>query len=99
MFITADGARTAFRRRPGLAAFLERCAELFEVAVFTAGSQVRTPRVFPPLSGRFCMPAQKLKAVPGRDSNALELPKRAITSHAVSTPSAQYLPSICSLVR
>ena len=41
VFITADGSRTAFERRPGLGAFLARVAQLFEVAVFTAGSQAR----------------------------------------------------------
>ena len=40
IFLSEDGSRTAFKRRPGLTPFLERCAELFEVVVFTAGSQV-----------------------------------------------------------
>ena len=41
VFTTTDGTRTAFQRRPGLAAFLARAAQLFEVVVFTAGSQAR----------------------------------------------------------
>ena len=41
VFITGDGAHTSFERRPHLAHFLSTVSALFEVAVFTAGSQVR----------------------------------------------------------
>ena len=40
VFVTGDGARTAFARRPPLARVLESGSTLFEIAVFTAGSQV-----------------------------------------------------------
>jgi TFIIF-interacting CTD phosphatase-like protein len=43
VFITGDGMRTVFERRPFLAQFLARAAQLFELVVFTAGSQVRQP--------------------------------------------------------
>ncbi|BDA50692.1 probable CTD small phosphatase-like protein 2 at N-terminal half [Coccomyxa sp. Obi] len=39
VFVTGDGARTSFERRPHLAHFLATVSALFEVAVFTAGSQ------------------------------------------------------------
>ena len=39
VYITLDGNRMAFARRPGLGAFLARVAQLFEVVVFTAGSK------------------------------------------------------------
>ena len=42
VFVTADGSCTAFQRRPFLKDFLEAIAPLFEVAVFTAGSRVRS---------------------------------------------------------
>lgn len=42
VFVTADGSCTAFQRRPFLKDFLEAVAPLFEVAVFTAGSRVRS---------------------------------------------------------
>ena len=32
-----------FRRRPGIGAFLDHCAELYEVVVYTAASKVSTP--------------------------------------------------------
>lgn len=41
MFYTRDGVRTGFERRPHLQPFLEAAAALFELVVFTAGSQVR----------------------------------------------------------
>ncbi len=40
VFVTGDGARTAFERRPHLTHFLESVSTLFEIVVFTAGSQV-----------------------------------------------------------
>ncbi len=43
VFVTGDGARTSFERRPHLAHFLASVSALFEVAVFTAGSQVCRP--------------------------------------------------------
>jgi len=39
--MTTDGACTAFQRRPFLKNFLEDVCQVFEVAVFTAGSKVR----------------------------------------------------------
>ena len=41
VYLTTDGACTAFQRRPFLKQFLEEVCQLFEVAVFTAGSRVR----------------------------------------------------------
>lgn len=41
IYLTTDGACTAFQRRPFLKAFLEEVCQLFEVAIFTAGSRVR----------------------------------------------------------
>jgi TFIIF-interacting CTD phosphatase-like protein len=38
-YYTHDGVRTAFERRPHLREFLEAAAVLFELVVFTAGSQ------------------------------------------------------------
>lgn len=40
IFMTTDGACTAFQRRPFLKDFLEEVCQLFEVAIFTAGSRV-----------------------------------------------------------
>ena len=40
IFMTTDGACTAFQRRPFLKEFLEEVCQLFEVAIFTAGSRV-----------------------------------------------------------
>ena len=40
--MTTDGSCTAFQRRPFLKDFLEAVCPLFEVAVFTAGSRVRS---------------------------------------------------------
>lgn len=42
-FITLDGRRMTFARRPGVVDFLERAAQMYEVVLFTAASQVRLP--------------------------------------------------------
>ena len=42
VYLTTDGACTAFQRRPFLREFLEEVCQLFEVAIFTAGSRVRS---------------------------------------------------------
>ena len=41
VFYTRDGVRTGFERRPQLKPFLEATAAVFELVIFTAGSQVR----------------------------------------------------------
>ena len=40
VYLTTDGACTAFQRRPYLKEFLEEVCQHFEVAIFTAGNRV-----------------------------------------------------------